>query len=103
VIWGSAKELREAVKRLNHFREDFPADGPFTSVSAFGRNLALFHDHAETDSEGMVEQMVLCAGAGRILNARCNKVHVAEDEQTQADIASWWWRANQYADWRRLN
>lgn len=99
MIFGTAQELREAVKRLNHFRDDFTADGPFTSLSPFGRNLALFYDH----DEDMVSQLCVAAGAGRVLKNRCDAVYVKDDAQMQADIAAWWWRANQYADWRRMH
>lgn len=99
MIAGTYAEMKAAVKRLNYFRSRFVADGPFTSVSPFGRNLAAFYDH----DEDMVSGMALCAGAGRILNQRCDTVYVDDDPQAQADIAAWWWRANEHADFTKLD
>ena len=96
MIWGNHAEMRAAVKRLKHFKDLFPHDAPFTSVTPFGRNLALFYDSVDDDLLG---DFVLCAGAGRILNKRCDSVRVADDVTTQADIAAWYWRATEIVEW----
>lgn len=99
MIWGDAKDMRYAVKRLKHFANLFVPDAPFTSLSPFGRNLALFYDFGDGELLG---DLVLCAGAGRILANKCESVRVADDAGMQADIAAWWWRANRFCDAGKL-
>lgn len=106
MISGTNDDMRRAVKRLYHFRDAFKADGPFTSLTPFGRNLALLADYgvyeqaAEDSVDELVADLAVCAGAGRILANRCDSVLVSEAIETQADIAAWWWRANRVADMR---
>ena len=98
MIWGNADDMRVAIKRLAHFATMFRHDGPFTALTPFGRNLALFYDCA--DKPDYIGDFVLCAGAGSILCAKCDANRIADRPDIQAEIASWWWRANQHLDWK---
>ena len=100
MVYGTAVDLSAAVKRLRHFAPMFAHDGPFTACSAFGRNLALFYDCA--DNPDYMGDFVLCAGAGRILAYKCDEHRITERPDIQAEIAAWWWRANEIVDWSRL-
>ena len=101
MIWGTYDDLRSAVKRLEHFAGLFKVDGPFTALTPFGRNLALFHDFG--DPRDYIGDFVLCAGAGKILSAKCDLVRIMDDDAIQSEIASWWWRANEHCNWHLMS
>ena len=96
MIWGNNDDLREAVKRLRHFATLFKADGPFTALTPFGRNLAWFFD--TKDGPDYFGDFVLCAGAGKLLADKCDRFRIVERPDIQAEIASWWWRANSWVN-----
>ena len=96
MIWSNNDDLRKAVTRLRHFAPMFKADGPFTALTPFGRNLALFFDYA--DKPDYLGDLVLCAGAGRILFQKCDRHRILDRPDIQAEIASWWWRANKFVN-----
>ena len=102
MIWGNSDDLRKAVVRLRHFVPMFKADGPFTALTPFGRNLALFFDCADKPDEGSkaryLSDLVLCAGAGSILFQKCDAHRILDRPDIQAEIASWWWRANEFVN-----
>ena len=98
MVYGTAQDLRTAIKRLEHFARAFKSDGPFTALTPFGRNLALFYDGA--DKPDYMGDFVLCAGAGAILCEKCNQFRIADRFDIQAEIAAWWWRANEHVNWR---
>ena len=104
MLWGTFDDMMGAIKRLEHFSGMFKADGPFTSLSAFGRNLALFYDFGDEadrpSASGFAGGFVLCAGAGAILAKKCDNIFVSENMDMQADIAAWWWRTNEFVRWK---
>lgn len=96
MIWGTYGDLREAVKRLRHFAPLFKADGKFTALTSFGRNFALFLDVNGT--QDYLGDLVLCAGAGKLLADKCDRVRIAERLDIQSEIAAWWYHANDWLD-----
>ena len=106
MLWGTAADMRLAIKRLDHFKARFPVDGPFTALTPFGRNLALFHDCGNRGDKPEKDELIglfgLLAGAGRLLSDKCERVHVDDSIEMQSEIAAWWWRANAMVSWKLL-
>lgn len=98
MIWASASDMLRAIKRLEHFVPMFAADGPFTALTPFGRNLAAFYD----SDDDVLSGFVLCAGAGSILADKCDRQRIADAPEVQAEIAAWWWRATEHVNWKVL-